>query len=141
MTDVIFRNVDPAVLEKLAVLMHPVKPEMLAPEWTVDDAEVLLRDLASGARGLLSAVVAGGGRIDADDLRGSDGGKSLRGLTGPITKAIERLVGAGRLPDGLSAPVWAEYDPTVRAWQRTKDFVMPSELVPTFKAAFDRIGH
>jgi hypothetical protein len=140
MTDVIFRNVDPAVLEKLAALMEPAKPEMLTPEWTIDYAEALLRDLASAALGLLNAVVAGGGRIDADDLRGSDGGRSLRGLTGPITKAMERLVRAGRLPVGLPIPVSAEYDPAVRAWQRTKDFVMPSELVPTFEAAFARIG-
>jgi hypothetical protein len=139
MTDVIFRDVDAAVLQQLAVLMQPVQPEVLTPQWTAELAEVLIRDLGTAARRLLRESALAGGRIDAAALRGREGDQTLKGLTGPITKAMVRLKKSGKLPEGLPTPVRAEYDPAVRAWQRTIAFYMPAELVPPFKAAFERI--
>ncbi len=139
MTDVIFRNVDPAVLPELAKLLQPVAGEVVTPEWTEEGAEVLLRDLGPAARGLVREVTAAGGRIDASRMRGTNGGNSLRGLTGPVKKAIARLAKAEKLPPGLPVPVYADYDPSVRSYQRTRAFVMPAALVPVFAAAIRRI--
>ena len=140
MTDVIFKNVDPQILEKLAKLMRPARAELLPAEWTADAAEVLLRDLGPAARRLYVTVAEAGGRIDASVLRGPDGSKSLKGLTGPVTKALERLSKAGKIPTDLPVPVTAEYDPSIRAWRKTAAFVMPSALVPLFQAASERLG-
>jgi hypothetical protein len=140
MTDVIFRDVDSALLSQLAALMQPVQPEVLTPNWSADLAEILVRDLGVAARKLLREVTAAGGRVEAAALRGPDGTGTLKGLTGPIKKAIRRLTSSGKLPEGLPTPVSAEYDPAARAWQRTIAFSMPTELVPVFQAAFDRIN-
>ena len=139
MTDVIFRDVDAAVLQQLAVLMQPVQPEVLTPQWTTELAEVLIRDLGTAARRLLRESALAGGRIDAAVFRGREGDQSLKGLTGPITNAMARLIKSDKLPEGLPTPVHAEYDPAARAWQRTIAFSMPAELVPLFKAAFEHI--
>jgi len=139
MTDVIFRDVDAAVLQQLAVLMQPAQPELLAPQWTTELAEVLVRDLGAAARRLLRETARADGRIDAATLRGPEGDRTLKGLTGPITKAMARLVKSGKLPEGLPVPVDAEYDPATRAWQRTIAFSMPPALVPLFRAAFERL--
>src|ERR1022692_2969573 len=136
MTDVIFRDVNSALLERLALLMQPSGPEVIDPNWTVDYAEVLIRDLGEAARRLLSKTSEAGGRIEAAEMRGPGGDQTLKGLTGPITKAMNRLADRSKLPAGLPAPVETEYDPANRAWQRTAAFMMPTELVPVFRAAF-----
>jgi hypothetical protein len=41
----------------------------------------------------------------------------------------------GRIPAGLPNPIRDEYDPTIRAYQRTRAFVMDRDLVPVFTAA------
>lgn len=140
MTDVIFRDVNPQILEKLAKLMQSSKPELVAPEWTEDAAEALLRDLGPSARGLYVRVAEAGGRLDASVMRGPDGSKSLKGLTGPVKKALKRLSDRGKIPAGLPVPVTTEYDPAIRAYQRTRAFVMPPTLVPLFTAASTRLS-
>src|SRR2546423_2878453 len=99
MVDVIFRDVDPAMLSQIAALLAPVQPELLEPVWDVDTAEVLLRDLPSSAFGLLRLMATRQGRVTSDVVR-EEPEQSLRGLTGPITKAMQRLTKAGRLPEG-----------------------------------------
>ena len=64
---------------------------------------------------------------------------ALKGLTGPIGKALHRLAGNGKLPSGLPKPVETLRDPTVRSWERTGTFVMPRALVPVFQAAAKRV--
>jgi hypothetical protein len=139
MTDVIFRNVSDSMLEKIIAIMQPLQPEPLNPEWDVDNAELLLRNLGPAARNLIISTAQAGGRLSASVLRGPEN-RTLKGLTGPIGKAIRRLVTAEKLPDHLPAPVEAEYDPANQAWQRTGAFVMPRPLVPVFKAAADRLA-
>lgn len=138
MVDVIFRDVDPAMLSQIAALLAPVQPEVLEPAWDADTAEVLLRDLSSSALGLLRLMAKNQGRVTSDVVR-EDPEQSLRGLTGPITKAMQRLTKAGRLPEGLPHPVGTEYDPNIRAYQKAIAFSMPAAMVPAFSAAFERI--
>ena len=78
------------------------------------------------------------GRVTSDVVR-EDPEQSLRGLTGPITKAMQRLTKAGRLPEDLSHPVATEYDPNVRAYQKAIAFSMPAAMVPAFSTAFTRV--
>src|SRR5690242_3664457 len=121
MVDVIFRDVDLAKLPAIAKLLEPAQPELLPappPAWTVEEAERLLRHLRAGAYGLFRALILGEGRVVASVLRGPSGEQSLRGLTGPISKAMARLAWSGQLREGLPHPVEAEYDPEVRASQR-----------------------
>lgn len=142
MVDVIFRDVDLAKLPAIAKLLEPARAELLeppVPEWNVDEAERLLRHLRAGAYGLLRDLARGHGRVEAGVLRGPDGGQSLRGLTGPISKAMARLTWAGHLREGLPHPVETQYDPEVRAYQRALAFQMPDGLLPTFRAAVARI--
>jgi hypothetical protein len=138
MADVIFRDVSDELLERLSVLLRPLQAEQLEPEWTVDAAEVLLRDLGPAARNLIASTAEAGGRLSATVLRGPEN-KTLKGLTGPIGKALQRLARNGKLPSGLPKPVEAFRDPTMRSWERTGTFVMPRELVPVFQAAAERI--
>ncbi len=139
MTDVIFRDVSEDMLEKLFAVLKPLQPEQLETVWTVDTAEVLLRDLGPAARYLIVSTAEAGGRLSASVLRGTEN-KSLKGLTGPIGKALNRLSGNGKLPSGLPKPVEAWRDPTLRSWERTGSFVMPRALVPVFQAAAKRVA-
>ncbi|GAA4217727.1 hypothetical protein [Actinocatenispora rupis] len=142
MVDVILRDVDPAKLPEIIKLLEPTKPELLEvpqPTWTVDEAEQLFRDLRASALQLLRELVRRGGRVEADVMRGPEGDQSLRGLTGPITKAMTRLERAGRVREGLEHPVRAEYDPEIRSYQRALAFTMPDELLPTFTIALQQI--
>lgn len=142
MVDVIFRDVDLAKLPAIAQLLEPAKPELLEPPlptWTVEEAERLLRHLRAGAYGLLRDLVHGNGRVPASVLRGPDGSQSLRGLTGPISKAMTRLAWAGTLREDLPHPVQTEYDPEVRAYQRALAFTMPAEALPIFASALTRV--
>lgn len=141
MVDVIFRDVDPMTLAEIARLLGRKQPEILEEpaEWTAESAERLLRDLRPAAFGLLSELVRHGGRVDAGVFRGEDGEQSLRGLTGPLTKAMRRLTQSGRIPAGLPHPVEAEYDPEIRAYQRTKAFVMAEGVLPHFTAALRKV--
>jgi hypothetical protein len=139
---------DPAEARDQLTTPLPVMGRALGAEhpaatavWTVDCAEVLLRGLGPAARRLLRRTATAGGRIDAAALRGPGEDKTLKGLTGPITKAIARQQEAGKIPAGLPAPVKTEYDAATGARQRTSAFSMPADIVPVFKAAFDRIDH
>ena len=141
MVDVIFRDVDLEKLPQIAALLAPAKPELLkqpAPAWTADDAEALLRDLPDNAFNLMRELVLHRGRVDADLLRG-DGTLTLRGLTGPITKAMARLTKSGGLAEGLKPPVQTQYDPNIRAYQKAIAFVMPNGIAAAFIAALARI--
>lgn len=137
MVDVIFRDVDPATLAEIARLLGPAQSEILEQhaEWSAESAKRLLRDLRPAAYRLLAELVRHDGRVDAGVFRGDEGDQSLRGLTGPITKAMRRLTQSGRIPAGLPHPVEAEYDPEIRSYQRTKAFVMAEDVLPHFTAA------
>jgi hypothetical protein len=136
--DVVFRDVPVAMLAKIAEVLAPIQPEVISgPEWTPETAEALIGDLPSRARTLIHHLVTNNGYVDAAKMRG-DGDDSLRGLTGPITKAMARLVKTGKLPDGLPNPVETRYDPDVRAYQKAIAFEMPREIRLAFTAGWKR---
>lgn len=98
----------------------------------------MLQDGSRHAASVLETVVTAGGYAADADLRAKIG-DSLRGATtGPITKQVQKLQKAGKLPDGLTAPVSADYDLTITSRQRTRGLVMDDGLVPVFRAALEQ---
>src|SRR4051794_34006012 len=127
MVDVVFRDVPVEMLAKITELLAPIPPEVMAgPEWTPETAATLIGDVPSRARTLIHLLITNNGYVDAAQMRGDR--DTLRGLTGPITKAMDRLAKADKLPDGLPNPVETRYDPDVRAYQKAIAFEMPREI-------------
>jgi hypothetical protein len=112
----------------------------LTPEWTVDRAIALIRDIPMMADRIVRAAAAGNGWADASALRGPSGDDSLRGQTTAITKAIKRGARNGLWPESMPLPVSALYDPNNPSSQRTRGFVMPAELVPVFQEAIRQLA-
>ena len=142
--DIIFRDVDPAIAALIfqAFSLHeslPV-PEIQATDyvWTPDTAERLLRDVRQRQRELLIKTARAGGRLAARELRGEDN-STLKGLTGPITKAANRMIRDGLIPEGTPAPVFVLRDPERRAWERADPFGMTPENAAAFRAAAGRL--
>jgi hypothetical protein len=134
--DIIFRNADQETVDKVIAALGD-NVEVTASTWTQEYASEYIGALRWSTHGLVRQVVHAGGRLDARVLRGADGQGSLRGVTGPLRKAMRRLVAQGKLPPGLPVPVEPDYDNTAgTSWQRTPGFKMPPELVPLFAAAF-----
>lgn len=104
------------------------------PVWTAEQAYNLLRDLPASTVRLVRAVVGNGGEISANQLRAQ--GATLRGVTGPIRKAVERHANQGAAPHGLPLPLEARYD---RQNQRATAFAVPAECLAPFAAALARI--
>lgn len=101
--------------------------------YSPDEATALLDDLAERQRGLLEQVSDWDGVLPAGELRVAD--NQIRGITGPITKAVKRLIAKGALRPGLQSPVRPVYDPNNRAFQRVRAFKMDSGDVASFNAA------
>lgn len=136
----VIEDVSEGFMRELVALAasHGLDMASAGPEWTTGRAESLLRDLPDAAREIIRHAVDGNGWGAAELLRGADGA-SLRGRTGSITQAMKRGVKSGRIPDGLPAPVIAQYDPNNPSYQRTTGFTMPEELLPAFRAAFNQM--
>lgn len=106
--------------------------------WDVNGAKALLAEVASNAHSAVRIVVDGAGSGDDDKLRGVIG-DSLRGsVTGPITRKIHKLQQRGILPDGVPHPLSTDYDPDIKARQRTRGLHMAPELVPIFREALGK---
>lgn len=77
------------------------------PEWDVEHVETLINALDTPQRMLMKKMIGrgAGGEVRAADLQRT----TLRGLTGPITKAQGRLVREGKLPSGLMKPFGTNY--------------------------------
>ncbi|MFG3369643.1 hypothetical protein ACGF0K_32380 [Streptomyces sp. NPDC048156] len=139
---IIIEDVPEDLARDIAALIggHQSEPPVsFTPEWTVTRAEQLLRDLPKVAAQLIREAAAGNGWAPAEKLRGPDGKESLRGRSGAITKAINRGAASQRWPANMPAPVQAQYDPEVPAYQRTTGYVMTEDLVPVFRAAVERV--
>lgn len=135
MTDIIFRNVDSETMTRLIAVLGD-RAEVTGSSWTQEYVSEYVASLRWNARRLVREVARAGGELDASVMRGPDGEGSLRGLTGPLRKTLNRLVAEGKLPAGLPVPVEADYDYSIASWQRTPSFKMATELVPLFSAAF-----
>jgi hypothetical protein len=137
--DVLFKNVPASRLDDLLAVLRPIQPELLNIEWSVEAAETLLRYLGPAQRNLIVSTARAGGRLGAKELRDRTATNTLKGLTGPISKAMERLTQSGKLSIGLPKPVGALRDPTARSWEKTGSFVMDQALVPVFLEAGRRV--
>ena len=140
--DVVFKGVPIGKLAQIAAVLAPIQPEVVAgPVWTAEFAEALLGDVPSRAYDLIHKLIMHNGYVSAALMRGDDGEDTLRGLTGPITKAMARLVKAGKLPAGLPNPVETRYDPDVRAYQKAIAFEMSREIRLVFTEGWQqRVG-
>jgi len=105
--------------------------------YTVDRAKALLRRLASRQRDAIEVVVECGGRAEGDVLRARFANEQgqIRGLTGPISKHVKRLIAEGVLPEGTAAPTTTEFDPDNASFQRAGAIKMDADLVLVFREA------
>lgn len=105
--------------------------------WTADAARILYTGLAARQRQALELLVKNNGYADGVTLRktfGNDTGQ-IRGLTGPISKRVNKLISQGTLPEGTEAPTTTEYDPDNLSFQRAGGIRMSADLVPIFRDA------
>ena len=135
MTDIIIRNADRETVDRVIAALGP-RAEVTESVWTREYAGVYIGALRWNTLRLVTEVVRANGRLDASVMRGADGQGTLRGVTGPLRKVMNRLVAEGKLPPGLPIPVEPDYDRSlVTSWQRAPGFKMAPELVPLFAAA------
>ncbi|GHH25938.1 hypothetical protein [Streptomyces rubradiris] len=107
--------------------------------WTAERAERFLRSLPAGARTFARLVVVdGGGHADADTLRAALG--RLNGPAVALARAVPRGVKAGWWPEGTPDPIEKVDDPDRPSWKKAEAYVMSRDLVPLFRAAFDRLA-
>ncbi len=105
--------------------------------WTPVAAAMLLAELAPPQVALLARLTHDGGRSTADTVRAALGrapGSTLRGLTGPVTRAVGRLIRRGVLGPDMTSPVRATYDGSVKA---THFVLEPAALGPLVQALAD----
>lgn len=98
--------------------------------WTRDEAAALYEALARRQKDFLGALVRWQGAVPANEVRTDDGG--LRGLTGPITKAVARLSKQGVIREGLPEVVTGVFDPSVSGYRRATGFRMDGATVAAF---------
>lgn len=135
MPDLTIKDLSPRQLETITAALAGAGVPYSTTEvfYTVGEAQALLEELAPRQRALVVKVAAWDGVLPDEELRTLGGG--LRGIAGPITKAVKRLVADGTLRPGQSNPVHPVYDPTNRAFQRVRAYRMDSSDVIAFKAA------
>lgn len=137
---VTFHDVDTAVLNELLSSLGTtgvITADAPATGWTADRAETLIDDLAPRQADLLLDLARSRtGTVDAADVR-VDGG-TLKGLTGPISKAVNRLAAAGHLHASAESPVEVAYDPAIRSYQRARSFSLRPDAIEAFKEAARR---
>ena len=87
-------------------------------QWTPAAAAELSAALAPSQAGLIATLVAAGGSLTPEQARVASGRGpegSLRGLTGPITKALNRLRRLGIIDESLRSPVRTVFSGNLRA--------------------------
>lgn len=122
--------------EGIAASVEPLEVD----GWTVERARALLARLAPRQHTTIELVVDNGGYVSSDRLRRAlaDSREQLRGLTGPISKHVNRLSANGVLPAGTAPPTTTDYDTENPSFQRARGIQMNERLVPVFRAALNR---
>jgi len=105
--------------------------------WSQDEAVALLSELRETQVRFLRLLVQWDGVLTADVLRAS--GETLRGSTGPITKAVKRLAVRGEIRDDLPPVFDSVYDPNNRAFQKVRAYRMDAATVAAFRSALDQV--
>jgi serine/threonine-protein kinase HipA len=108
-----------------------------ASAWTSTGASQLLAELAPPQARLIEALVEAGGTLAASQVKealGRSATASLRGLTGPISKATKRLVRRGILDPSATTPVRATYNGEIKA----AAFEIEDDALRAFRSLADR---
>lgn len=136
MVDVIIKDLSPDQLLAVTKALTDAGVEHSTNQvfFTVDEAHALLEELGERQRQLVESVARWDGVLPDEELRAFDAA-SLRGISGPITKAVNRLVKNGRIRPGLSSPIQPVYDPNNPAFQRIRAYKMDGPNVAAFQAA------
>lgn len=134
MADLIIKNLTSAQLQALTRALTEAGVDHTTSQmfFTTDEAQALLEELGDRQRQLVELVAHWDGVLPDEELRSFDG--PLRGITGPITKAVDRLAKQGRIRPGLGSPVQPVYDPNNRSFQRVRAYKMDEPNVVAFKA-------
>ena len=110
---------------------------MVAPDttWTEQRAADLVSIMPPGTRDFFGHIVAEEGRADAPALRDAVGG-DLRGVTGSLSKTVDRGARLGMWPQGMPSPITVDYGEKPN-YRRAHRYLMNPEDVRTFRAAID----
>lgn len=135
MADLIIKDLTAHQLQALTKALTDAGVEHATSQlfFTAEEAQALLDELGDRQRALVVKVAHWDGVLPDEELRDLDGG--LRGISGPITKAVERLVKDGRIRAGLHSPVQPVYDPNNRSFQRVRAYKMDEPNVLAFQTA------
>ncbi|MCZ0983924.1 hypothetical protein O1L60_44990 [Streptomyces diastatochromogenes] len=76
------------------------------PGWNADRARIFYGALSDKAKHIMREAVARGGKVDADQLRNSDG-SSLRGHASAFAKVVRHGAGKGWWDSGMESPIIA----------------------------------
>lgn len=131
MADVVIKNVTNAEAIRIAEALGDREHELVEIAWTPEEAAAVLGGLAARQRALIRGVIEWKG-VQVVEASRAD---SLRGVTGPITKAVRRLTAAGELREGLPPILATVYDPDAKANQRVRAFHMEGSTLAAFTAA------
>jgi hypothetical protein len=132
---------DLTLLGRLALKIDEWFPGALATEvgvlewggWSVETMAMLVDRLHPVQRKLIGFVADADGQRTDDEVRAEFAGDhGLKGLTGPLSRHIERMQTAGVIPTGASFVVMVDRTPRIPV------FRMPEQLVPVVKAALRR---
>lgn len=139
MAKVVISDVTPAELAAITTALAAAgrDHQVVQIVWNADEAAALLSELKDTQVRLLRLLVEWDGVLITDALR--EGGETLRGSTGPITKAISRLAGRGVIRDGLPPVFDSVYDPNNRAFQKVRAYRMDATTLAAFRNALAQI--
>lgn len=115
-------------------------PAVASTRWTVAHVRRLLDELGEPQRRLLLALAEADGELAAGDVLAAlgDDRPTLRGLIGPVTKAIQRLQLRELLPADLPQPVRTTYESNLRGYRAVRAMEMPPEIRTVFHQASPR---
>lgn len=138
MAKIVISDVTPAELAAVtnALAAAGREHQVVQIVWNQDEAAALLSELKETQVQFLRLLVQWDGVLTADALRES--GQTLRGSTGPITKAIGRLAASGAIRDGLPPVFDSVYDPNNRAFQKVRAYRMDAAVLAAFRPALDQ---
>jgi hypothetical protein len=109
------------------------------PVWTPERADRFVNEVSTPGRRLLRAAAEGNGRVDGERFRERFGERALHGPSAAITKAVNRGIREGWLPEGAELPLTSTYDGR-SSWSKTDGYRLPAHLAAIFRDAFDRVS-
>jgi hypothetical protein len=108
------------------------------PQWTVEQAEEVLRRAIPSASTFLRALINEGGTATVQRLKELTNGAELRYMTLSLNTAARKIAGPQLYPQRyLAVP---NRDPDNPRRQAVHNYQLPAHLVPIFDQALQRLG-